>query len=60
MNGYLAPKQLALLIGKHYQTVYDWARQGTTHTPASARVSASTPTPWPTGWSAIRSTRQRI
>jgi excisionase family DNA binding protein len=39
MNGYLTPKQLALLIGKHYQTVYDWARQGTIpHTRLGSRL----------------------
>jgi excisionase family DNA binding protein len=40
MNGYLTPKQLALLIGKHYQTVYDCARQGTIpHTRLGSHLS---------------------
>jgi excisionase family DNA binding protein len=39
ITGFLSPKQLAVIIGSHYQTIYGWAREGTIpHTRLGARL----------------------
>jgi excisionase family DNA binding protein len=39
VSGYLTPKQLAPIIGSHYQTVYAWAKEGTIpHTRVGSRL----------------------